>query len=177
MKTIITGPRDITDYNLVRDTIERAPFRQSITAVFCAMERGVDVLAYRWAFSQKLAIKEFKPDWNSCGKAAAFIRHSEMAAFADAAIILDDLKDPWVQHLLHYSKGLDPKLIIHREVFRRETLRDVLLGSVSSPGSSPVGPPSPPVASNPVLALAEGHRDFSPTASAVAATPPPIVLR
>lgn len=157
MKTIITGPRDILDYNLVLGVIERAPFRTSISTVFCAMERGVDVLAYRWAYANKLPIREFKPDWTNCGKAAAFIRHSEMAAFADAAIILDDGKDPWVQHLLHYAKGLLPPLIIHREVFRRETLRDVLPVNEAYRATSQAGQSSPPAALSLVLEQDAGH--------------------
>lgn len=50
----------------------------------------MDTLGELWANENGVAIKRFTADWGRFGRAAGHYRNSEMADYADAAIILWD---------------------------------------------------------------------------------------
>lgn len=172
MKTIIAGSRTITDYNLVQSVIESAPFRARITAIFCGMAAGVDILGYRWAYANRVPIREFKPDWTTYGKMGGIIRNGEMASQADAAIVIWDGVSRGTEHLLKYIKGLDPKVEVH--LFKVPRIRQVELPlSVSSPASSPDGQLQLLVHTTPLSVPVAGLPAFQPVAVANSALQPP----
>jgi hypothetical protein len=81
MKTIIAGSRGITDYEIIEKAIKESGF--DITEVVCGCARGVDRLGDRWGTFNCVMIKHFPADWDKHGKAAGFIRNSEMRDYAD----------------------------------------------------------------------------------------------
>lgn len=125
MKTIIAGSRDITNYNLLSKAVIDSNF--SITEVVCGLAKGVDMLGEAWATQNSIPVKYFPADWDSInlpgavirinkfGKkynaAAGSIRNGEMAAYADALILihhnsngsLDMLKQAKQKKLLIYE--------------------------------------------------------------------------
>lgn len=155
MNCIIAGSRTITDYNLVQSVIESAPFRAQITTVLCGMAAGVDILGYRWAYANRIPIREFKPDWNTYGKMGGIIRNGEMACCADAAIVIWDGSSRGTAHLIKYMKGLDPKVVTHLFTIPR-TRPDGSLLNGSSPVSSPDGQSLPPVYTSPLSVPTSG---------------------
>jgi hypothetical protein len=88
MKTIIAGSRSITDYETVKTAITLAGFY--ITEVVSGGCAGPDKLGEKWATENALPIKRFLPDWETHGKAAGPIRNSEMAKYAECAVIVYD---------------------------------------------------------------------------------------
>lgn len=52
--------------------------------------RGVDTLGELWAIEHSIPIHKFPADWARFGRAAGKYRNSEMAAYADGAIVLWD---------------------------------------------------------------------------------------
>lgn len=93
MKVIIAGSRDIEDYNVLLNLIERCEW--DITEVVSGCAYGADALGERWAKENNIPIQPFNAEWNKYyvpGKKnpAGFIRNKEMAKYADAAIILWD---------------------------------------------------------------------------------------
>ena len=87
-KVIIAGSRSIIDYTALQYAIAQSDF--SIGQVVCGGARGVDALGAKWASEKSLPCTMFWPDWNRFGRAAGPYRNSEMASYADAAIILWD---------------------------------------------------------------------------------------
>lgn len=90
MKTIISGSRNITDFSIVKDSIEKSGFK--ISTVISGTARGVDSLGERYALENNIELMLFPADWDRYGKAAGHIRNKQMAEVADAliVIILDD---------------------------------------------------------------------------------------
>lgn len=88
MKLIIAGSRSIKDYTALCDAIGQSDF--SIGEVVCGAARGVDTLGELWAIQHGIPVHKFPADWGRFGRAAGLYRNSEMASYADAAIILWD---------------------------------------------------------------------------------------
>lgn len=89
MRLIVAGSRGITDYTALQYAIAQSDFI-GIDEIVSGCARGVDTLGERWANESNIPIKEFRANWGRFGRAAGHYRNSEMAAYADAAIILWD---------------------------------------------------------------------------------------
>jgi YspA, cpYpsA-related SLOG family len=88
MKVIIAGSRGITSISILKDAIFQSDFLISEVVSGCA--QGVDSLGELWANENGVPISRFPADWDRFGRAAGMYRNSEMAEYADAAIILWD---------------------------------------------------------------------------------------
>lgn len=90
MKVIIAGSRQIDDYDYVLDAVLSSPFAANITCVISGTAQGVDRLGEAWAKENELDVERYPAKWKTHGKAAGPIRNREMAAIADAAIVVWD---------------------------------------------------------------------------------------
>jgi hypothetical protein len=106
MKTIIAGSRGIEDYNVVLAAIAAAPWQ--ITHVVSGNARGVDRLGERYAQEYHLSYCTHKPDWNTYGKQAGYLRNEVMANIAEALIAIWDGKSRGTKHMIDIAtkKGL-----------------------------------------------------------------------
>lgn len=88
MRVVIAGSRSITDYAALQHAIAQTDF--SISEVVSGCARGPDSLGEQWADLNGIPVKQFPANWARFGRAAGHYRNSEMASYADAAIILWD---------------------------------------------------------------------------------------
>lgn len=72
----------------MRSAIELSNYQ--ITEVVSGTARGVDKLGETWAESAGIPVRRFPANWRKFGRAAGGFRNSEMADYADAAVILWD---------------------------------------------------------------------------------------
>lgn len=116
MRTIIAGSRTITDFAEVEKAITNSGFQ--ITEVISGGCVGPDLLGERWAMQNGIPKTLFLADWKQHGKAAGPIRNSEMAASADALILVYDGKSRGSADMLMkaHSKGLK----IHLHLVKQE---------------------------------------------------------
>jgi hypothetical protein len=116
MKIIIAGSRTITDYDLVKSTIEKSGWLPKITVIISGGARGVDTLALKFAKEHNITTVKFLADWKKHGKSAGYIRNKEMADYADRLIALH-----W-----NFSKGtnhmIDTMLKSNKKVFLNQYL-------------------------------------------------------
>jgi hypothetical protein len=98
MKVIIAGSRNIDDYSLIVEAVERSGY--NITEVVSGCAVGIDRLGERWAIANNIPIKEMPADWNRNGKAAGPMRNRDMAEYADAAIVIWDGKSPGSRNMV-----------------------------------------------------------------------------
>lgn len=93
MKTIIAGSRRLnTDHEfiwLVSDAVHRSGWKDRITEIVSGGARGIDLAGEQFASDYKIPVRRFIPDWSK-GKVAGHIRNGEMAAYADALILIWD---------------------------------------------------------------------------------------
>lgn len=88
MKIVIAGSRSITDITALQFAIDRSAFPISEVVSGCA--RGVDTLGEQWASSEGVLVSHWPANWGRFGRAAGHYRNSEMASYADGAIVLWD---------------------------------------------------------------------------------------
>lgn len=88
MRVIIAGSRGITELSILKDAIFCSDF--SIREVVSGCARGVDSLGEQWADLNGIPVRQFPANWGRFGRAAGMYRNSDMADYADAAIILWD---------------------------------------------------------------------------------------
>lgn len=106
MKVIIAGSRDILDYKLVVQSIQRSGYE--ITEVVCGCAAGIDTLGEQWAINNEIPIKYMPADWNRHGKSAGPMRNKKMAEYADAAIVIWNGVSPgsknMIQNMIRQNK-------------------------------------------------------------------------
>lgn len=98
MKVIIAGSRNLENYLLVAQAMQRCGY--DVTEVVCGCATGVDTLGERWARTNNIPVKEMPANWNRDGKAAGPIRNREMAKYADAAVIVWDGKSAGTRNMI-----------------------------------------------------------------------------
>jgi hypothetical protein len=114
MKVVIAGSRHITDRMGLVKAIKQSGFE--ITEVVSGTSRGVDSLGEAWARANEIPIKEMPANWSKFGNYAGPLRNSEMAKYADAAIILWDGKSAGTLNMIKNMVHLDKPYFI-RMVF------------------------------------------------------------
>lgn len=84
----IVGSRTFTDYELLKQHIDPA----NIAAIVSGGAIGADTLAERFAVEHQLQMIIFKPDYAKHGRAAPFIRNTDIIEASDAVIAFWDGK-------------------------------------------------------------------------------------
>jgi hypothetical protein len=110
MKTIIAGSRTIHDYSLVLRAVAESGF--PITEVFSGAAAGVDTLGRRFAYENRLPCRLYPAEWGKYGKSAGLIRNHEMAAFADACIVIWDGQSYGSQHMIEIARKCENKIYV-----------------------------------------------------------------
>lgn len=80
------------------------PFKDEISWIISGGALGVDNLAIQYAIENRINYAVFFPDWDTFGKSAGYKRNEEMAANADAVIILHDGKSRGTTHMWNIAK-------------------------------------------------------------------------
>jgi len=82
MKVIIAGSRDIQDYDLLCQEVDRwIKAHGPITEVVSGTARGVDQLGELWAFDNGVPVRRFPAKWNLYGNSAGWQRNVQMAEY------------------------------------------------------------------------------------------------
>ena len=115
MRVIIAGSRDITDYTLVVDAVEKSGWGEDIETVVSGGAKGVDLLGERWAKENigEDNIDVFLADWGELGNEAGFARNYDMAMNADALIAVWDKKSNGTRHMINIANemGLEVSIL------------------------------------------------------------------
>lgn len=112
MKTIIAGSRTASIQDVMK-ALELCSFTEEITEVISGCARGADSYGEMLAEEFNTPIKRFPADWNKYGKSAGYIRNSQMAEYADAAIIIWDKKSPGTKNMISLAEKYNLKSYIH----------------------------------------------------------------
>lgn len=106
MITIITGSRDIENYEAVSEAIRLSGFE--ITEVVSGCAPGVDKTGERWARRHGVPIKRFPANWKQDGRVAGIYRNIAMAHYAYALVAVWDGYSKDTKHMIEFAtkKGL-----------------------------------------------------------------------
>jgi uracil-DNA glycosylase family 4 len=126
MKIIIAGPRyqpgtkiEVTDITLVDRAMEIAATKGLVpTEIISGMAVGVDTLGILWAKRNNIPVVEMPAHWEradgSKDMGAGYRRNEQMAAAADAAVVLFDGVAKGTSHMLDIARSEKLKLYVHR---------------------------------------------------------------
>lgn len=110
MKTIIAGSSKISDYNIVETSVSKSDI--DVSEVVSGCSKGVDKLGERYAELAGIPIKKFNPNWR-VGKHAWKANNSNMAEYADAAIIIWDGKSKGTKHMIDEANNHGLTVFVH----------------------------------------------------------------
>lgn len=82
MRIIISGSREINDYNLVKEYCDEILKQENNIEIVTGGARGVDQLGVRYAEDHGYKSRVFPAHWFMYGKAAGPARNREMAEYA-----------------------------------------------------------------------------------------------
>jgi hypothetical protein len=105
----IVGSRTWQRPNKVRDFVDLLP---RDTIVVSGGARGVDQIAEQRAKQRGLKVESFPADWKSHGKAAGFMRNSDIVKAADAVVAFWDGKSNGTADTVKKTQAANKPLII-----------------------------------------------------------------
>ena len=115
MRVIIAGSRNINDYNIVQEAIQKSGFK--ISTVVSGGAKGVDKLGEKYALDNNLKIDQYIPDWRPNGKdvdrSAGYKRNIEMAKNADALIAIWDGESRGTKHMIIEGTKIGLNVYVH----------------------------------------------------------------
>ena len=111
MRVVIAGGRDFVDHDLmfnsVNQLIDAGYIEEEGLEIVCGMARGADMTGYALALANGLTIHEFPADWGKFPRSAGMIRNSQMAVFAEAAVIFWDGKSRGTKNMIEQMDKLN----------------------------------------------------------------------
>ena len=108
MLTIIAGSRTIESPEQVFSAIAMAPWKP--TAVISGGAAGVDSLGEAWGRQNQIRVVRMAADWDRFGKRAGYLRNVEMAAVAEALILIWDGKSKGSGHMKRIAEARGLKI-------------------------------------------------------------------
>lgn len=78
MRLLVCGGRDYRDEETVFLILDRIHIKRGIDCIIAGGAPGADTLAAKWARSRRVALEEYRADWETHGKAAGPIRNRQM---------------------------------------------------------------------------------------------------
>lgn len=112
-KVIVAGSRSFDDYDLLKETLDKAFSKHMPTHILCGEAKGADTLGKQYAKEHNILVESYPADWKTYGKQAGFIRNEQMADNADALIAFHVNDSAGTKHMINTAKkqGLQVRVI------------------------------------------------------------------
>lgn len=103
-RVIISGSRNIKDYAIVKEFVERCIGNLNPVEIVSGGAEGVDELGETFAYLHKLPLTIFEAEWDKYGKSAGPIRNEKMAQYAKYCIVIWDGTSPGSRNMIAVAK-------------------------------------------------------------------------
>lgn len=103
MKLLVAGSRNFRD----RALFEKSMAEIDCTEIVSGGAMGPDSWAIFYANKAKVPVKIFYAQWEIFGRAAGFMRNTEMATYADQAVVFWDGVSRGSKHMIEEMKRLN----------------------------------------------------------------------
>lgn len=114
MKIIVAGSRQFTDYELMKEKLNRylKGLPEPITIV-SGTAKGADKLGEQYAAEMGYSVDQYPADWDTYGKSAGYRRNEDMAKIADACIVFWDGESRGSKHMIDIAEreGLPLRIV------------------------------------------------------------------
>ena len=109
MKLAIIGGRDFKNYDRMKECYSAIP---NITEIVSGGAKGADSMGEMIAFDYDLKFTCFKPDWETHGKAAGFIRNRLIIEHADVVLAFWDGKSKGTENFISIANKLEKPICV-----------------------------------------------------------------
>lgn len=109
-KLAVVGSRTITDYNIVKELLDKQ--KDNISLIVSGGAKGVDILAEQWANENGISVKVFIAEWDKYGKRAGFIRNKEIIEECDVCLAIWDGISKGTEHSINLAKSMNKKVVV-----------------------------------------------------------------
>jgi len=115
MNLIVAGGRDFNNYPLLKEKLDHLlskTDKEEVT-ILCGMAKGADLLGKRYTDENNIDVWEYPANWDKYGKAAGYLRNSDMADNATHLVAFWDGVSKGTKHMIDLAteKGLVVRVI------------------------------------------------------------------
>ena len=107
---VVAGSRDFQNYPLLCKELDK--IHDSISEIVCGEARGADTLGRTYAYDNGIKVASFPANWSRWGNSAGFIRNSEMAEYADKAIVFWNGTSPGTRDMIDKMEQREKECIV-----------------------------------------------------------------
>jgi hypothetical protein len=112
MKLAIVGSRTFSDYELLKEEIDKLRKEYKINEIVSGGANGADKLAEKYAKENNLKLTVFPAKWDKYGKKAGWIRNKQIWEYADCGVAFWDGKSKGTQHSFKLAEQFRKELKI-----------------------------------------------------------------
>lgn len=104
MIVAVAGSRSITNADVVCSVLDAKA--SGATQVVTGGARGVDTIAFDWAWAHGIPVQVIAAEWSRHGRAAGPIRNREIARLAERLIAIHDGHSRGTMHMIESMRNL-----------------------------------------------------------------------
>lgn len=108
MKVAVIGSRSFTDYDELKRTLSAI----KITEIISGGADGADKLAEQYATENNIPTKIFLPDWKKNGRAAGFMRNTDIINEAELVVAFWDGQSNGTKDSITKAENQNKKVLI-----------------------------------------------------------------
>lgn len=112
MRVGIVGGRDFTDYEMAKNYIHNTLNVNNIKLIVSGGARGADYIGALFAERHNIPTSIFKPDWDTHGKKAGFLRNSTIVENCDVLVAFWDGQSKGTKDSITKAKKANKKVYI-----------------------------------------------------------------
>ena len=114
IKIIIAGSREFDDYQMLHDKLKHLTRNHNNTEleIVSGTARGADQLGERYAEQYDIKLTKFPADWTQFGKSAGYKRNTQMAHYADVAVVFQVNNSRGSQHMIDIMRALHKRVVV-----------------------------------------------------------------
>lgn len=112
MKLLVCGSRSWNDYRALERTLDAFQTSTKVDEIISGGARGADSCASIYCRRRGIPNTVLRPDWESLGKRAGFVRNLDMLELADEVIAFWDGQSPGTKHTIDAAGRLGKRVTL-----------------------------------------------------------------
>lgn len=110
IKIGVIGSRSFNDYELLKRTLDE--YLGKVWVIVSGGAKGADYLGEKWAIENNIKTCIYKPDWDTYGNKAGFIRNKDIVEDSDLIIAFWDALSRGTEHSIKLAEKMGKEVRI-----------------------------------------------------------------